>query len=291
MIPDSACAALAVMWLLGFTPDASTLPFPVVEGPSPPSDGVVMYTHTSGDEVGVSAWYRDAMPVPGLSGGGNVSGSTGSEVDVSWGGGAAAREATIADVGCSAQIGTGIWSADLCPLMGESTGDDPGLDPDAPEFVAPSTWDILREGLATAAVEGAGVVVQPEGDSYVGVPTLVHAAETSRTVSVVVLGVSVPIRLEAQSFSFDFDDGSSPLVTDNPGGPYPVRTNQHTYSEEQEAVGITLETTWGASVVNPFTGEALSVDGVVVTREVSRSFAVVRAHTVVTDLAEERLGR
>lgn len=244
----------------------------------------------SGSTVTVSGWYRDVVGMPGLSGGGNVSGAAGSGVGVSWGGGAVAREVTIADVGCSAQIGTGVWSADLCPLMGESPGDDPDLDPAAPEFVAPSTWDILREGLATAAVEGAGIVVQPQGDSYVGVPTLVHAAQTSRTVNVVVLGVSVPIRLVAQSFSFGFDDGSLPLVTDDPGGPYPVRTNQHTYTEEQESVGITLETTWGASVVNPFTGEVLSVDGVVVTREVSRSFAVVRARTVVTDSAEERQG-
>ena len=44
-------------------------------------------------------------------------------------------------------------------------------------------------------------------------------------------------------------------------------------------------------IVDPFTGEALTVDGMVVTREHSRSFAITKAHTVVTDLAEERLGR
>ena len=123
-----------------------------------------------------------------------------------------------------------------------------------------------------------------------GVPTLVHASVTSRTVGVQVLGVRVPIHLEAQSFSFDFGDGSSPLVTTDPGAPYPVRTNQHTYTEAATGRSIVLETTWAASVVNPFTGETLEVDGAVATRETSRSFAVVKAHTVVTDLAEERLG-
>lgn len=290
MVRSSIGLFFTVVGLISFGPNSSTSAIQISSEPSPPSDGVVMYTHTSGDQIGVSAWYRDAVAVPGLSGSADASGSAGSEVGVSWGGGAVAREVTIADVGCSAQIGTGVWSEDLCPLIGESAGDDPDLDPDAPEFVAPSTWDILREGLATAAVEGAGVVVQPEGDSYVGVPTLVHAAETSRAVGVQVLGVRVPIHLEAQSFSFDFGDGSAPLVTSDPGAPYPVRTNEHTYTEEQDSVGIALETTWGASVVNPFTGEVLSVDGVVVTREVSRSFAVVKAHTVVTDLAEERQG-
>ena len=250
--------------------------------------------NSQSESVQVSAWYRDSLSVPGLGGSGGW-GSSGSGVDVGWGvggsGAVAAGSVSVADVGCGAQIGTGVWSRDECPLIGPATTADAGLDPLADTFVAPSTWDILQQGLATAVVPGAGIVVQPEGDSYAGVPTLVHAATTTQTVGVVVLGVEVPIHLTAQSFSFDFGDGSAPLVTSDPGGPYPVRTNQHTYDDPSDGVRVSLETSWSASIVNPFTGEALTVDGMVVTREHSRSFAITKAHTVVTDLAEERLGR
>ena len=119
---------------------------------------------------------------------------------------------------------------------------------------------------------------------------MVHASATSQTVGVVVLGIEVPIHLDAHSFSFDFADGSPPLLTSDPGAAYPDRTNQHTYDRAAPEVRVSLETTWRASVVNPFTGEALTVDGVVVTREQSRPFTVVKAHTVLTDLAEEQLG-
>lgn len=250
---------------------------------------------SSDDSVTVSGWYKDSLAVPGLTASGNW-GSSGSGVDAAWGSAASgpgtSGAVSVADVGCSAQIGTGIWSRDDCPLIGPATSStDPALDPDASTFVAPSTWDILQQGLATAVIPGAGIVVQPNGDSYVGVPTLVHASATSQTVGVVVLGIEVPIHLTAQSFSFDFGDGSPPLVTTDPGAAYPVRTNQHTYEDPLGAVTVSLQTTWTASVVNPFTGGALTVDGMVVTREQSRTFAVVKAHTVVTDLAEERLGR
>lgn len=251
-------------------------------------------TASQGNSVTVNGWYHDSLSVPGLGGSGGW-GSSGSGVDVGWGvggsGAVAAGSVSVADVGCGAQIGTGVWSRDECPLIGPATTADAGLDPLADTFVAPSTWDILQQGLATAVVPGAGIVVQPEGDSYAGVPTLVHAATTTQTVGVVVLGVEVPIHLTAQSFSFDFGDGSAPLVTSDPGGPYPVRTNQHTYDDPSDGVRVSLETSWSASIVNPFTGEALTVDGMVVTREHSRSFAITKAHTVVTDLAEERLGR
>lgn len=250
---------------------------------------------TGEDSVTVEGWYRDSFGAPGVSGTGSGRwGSSGSGVDVAWGGGTGGggpAVVTASDVGCSAQIGLGVWSRDDCPLIGAVRADaDPSLDPAGAGFVAPSTWDILQQGLATARIPGAGVVVQPLGDSYVGVATLVHASTTVQNLRVVVLGVEVPIHLEAESFSFDFGDGSAPLVTSDPGAAYPVRTNQHTYERAQASVSVGLVTTWGASVVNPFTGESLRVDGVVSTRERSRSFAVVRAHTVVTDLAEEKAG-
>lgn len=248
----------------------------------------------SGETVTVSGWYRDSLSLPGVLGVGSGGwGSSGSGVDVGWGSGgsAPAGSVSVADVGCSAQIGTGVWSRDECPLIGPATSSvDPAVDPEAATFLAPSTWDILRQGLATATIPGAGIVVQPQGDSYVGVPTLVHASTTSHTVEVVILGVQVPIRLDAHSYSFDFADGTPPLVTSDPGAPYPVRTNHHTYEQGLTQVRVSLETTWRASVVNPFTGEALSVEGMVVTREESRPFAVLKAHTVLTDLAEERQG-
>lgn len=212
---------------------------------------------------------------------------------ISWTPGQPARWVTppppSVPVGCTGQLLSGQWVDDACPLLGLPTAHSED-DPEAPAFVPPSTIDIIYQALASTTVPGAGLVVQPEGTSYTGIPALVHASRTTHQIPVTVLGRQTSISLSARTYSFDFGDGTAPLVTTSPGAPYPDRTNQHTYTSPAAAHSVELVTTWTAVATNPFTGETRSVEGVLQTREASVPFEVRKSHTVLTDTAEERLG-
>ncbi len=72
-----------------------------------------------------------------------------------------------ADLGCVGQLSAAGWSgSDLCPYR--------FADAQAPEEVP--TVDLLYHALAHTQVSSAGLVVEPWSRTYVGVPTLVHAA-------------------------------------------------------------------------------------------------------------------
>lgn len=189
--------------------------------------------------------------------------------------------------GCVGQLVSGQWVQDVCPLVGPTPDPRETSDPD---WQPPSTAEIIVQGLAATRVDLAGLVVQPSARSYVGVPTLVHAATTSQDLAVQVLGREVDIHVRAEGFAFDFGDGSAALVTRSPGAPYPDRTNRHTYLEPSPSRVVTLTTTWSATATNPFTGETLTIDGVIATTEQSAPFDVRRSTTALTDLAEQQAG-
>lgn len=172
----------------------------------------------------------------------------------------------------------------------QQAADQPEAAPAARPQTPPSVTQEVREAVRRVRVPGSGLVIQPADAAYTGVPTLAHARTTQREISVDVLGLTVPVRLEAQSFSFDFGDGTGPLVTSDPGGPYPDTTNQHTYMAAAKSVVITLRTTWTATARHPGTGETIRLDEPLYSEELSNPFEVRKPVVVLTDEAEERLG-
>lgn len=187
-------------------------------------------------------------------------------------------------IGCNAETGLGGQALNLCPPVPDMT------DPDEPEFIPPTTEEIIIAGVGSTVVAGSGLVVNPSAMPYVGIPTLVHATTTTQTLSIRVLDYDVPIYLHANWFSFDFNDGTPPLITSDPGAPYPAKINYHVYTEPFETNHITLITQWSGTATNPFTGQTVTIQGVVHTLEVSPDFEVRKAHTAITDLAEENNG-
>lgn len=164
------------------------------------------------------------------------------------------------------------------------------VEPEVERERPPSLDEELREAVRHVSVPGSGLVVQPSDVAYTGVPTLVHARVTEREISVDVLGLDVPIRLEARSFAFDFGDDTAPLVTSDPGAPYPDKSNQHTYLAPARSVVITLRTTWSATARNPASGETLELEEPLHSEELSTPFEVRKPVVLLTDDAEERLG-
>lgn len=86
-------------------------------------------------------------------------------------------------------------------------------------------------------------VQPPDGWTLVNVDTIAFTENQPRTMSTSLFGVPVEIRAVPHSYSWDFGDGSAPLVTTEPGAPYPAHTIAHTYVR-QGAATISLTTTW-----------------------------------------------
>ena len=86
-------------------------------------------------------------------------------------------------------------------------------------------------------------VQPPDGWTLVNVDTIAFTENQPRTMSTSLFGIPVEIRAVPHNYSWDFGDGSAPLVTSDPGAPYPAHTIAHTY-ERQGAATISLTTTW-----------------------------------------------
>ena len=176
---------------------------------------------------------------------------------------------------------------------------EPADEGGAGEGEAPSTDTIVRTALARVAVSGAGLSWQPRKKSYtnVGVPTIVYAASPTQSHTTSLFGREVSITLTAARYSYDFGDGTAPLVTTRAGEPW-RRGNKEarlTHHYEETTSGgerrvIALTTTWDATTTNPFTGETLTLPAVVTTTERSDPFPVSHLRIDLTDTADEQDG-
>lgn len=152
----------------------------------------------------------------------------------------------------------------------------------------PDATALLEYAVARVQASGAGLVKQPTWDTLIDVPTLVYVTSPTQTLTTTLFGAPVTITLEATRFSYDFGDGSAPLVTTDPGAPYPATRVYHTYQRKQHDVVITLTTTWRGSVTSPFDGSTASLNGAVTTVESTQPFTVCKAHIYTVPLPEER---
>lgn len=152
----------------------------------------------------------------------------------------------------------------------------------------PDATALLEYAVARVQASGAGLVKQPMWDTLIDVPTLVYVTSPTQTLTTTLFGAEVTLTLEATRYSYDFGDGTAPVVTIDPGAPYPATRVYHTYQRKQPDVVITLTTTWRGSVTSPFDGSTASLNGVVTTVESTQPFKVCKAHIYTVPLPEER---
>ncbi|GAA1403868.1 hypothetical protein GCM10009600_12600 [Oerskovia paurometabola] len=107
------------------------------------------------------------------------------------------------------------------------------------------------------------VTIQPpDGWTLVNVDTITYTRPTPQTFTTILLGIPVTIEATPVSFTWDYDDGTTPVTTSDPGQAYPHHTVAHVYTQEATAT-ITLATTWhgrfqitGSATWTPITGTA-----------------------------------
>lgn len=93
---------------------------------------------------------------------------------------------------------------------------------------------------ATPAIQPAG------GEALIRMRTNVYvdpASTEQQTFDITLLGTPVQVRATPTTYTWDFGDGTAPLVTDDPGAPYPDLTTWHEYADPGQ-VSISLTTSY-----------------------------------------------
>ena len=260
----------------------------------PPSSSVV-----GGSGGGSADGVPAASGAPGVPGGVSRGGRAGGPLEMVCTGeregipGSAARPGDAGAVSSHCQYVPGTPTPTPAGDEGEPADDSSG------EGEAPSVETIVRTALSRVPVSGAGLSWQPRKKSYtnVGVPTIVYAATPAQTHTTALFGHEVTITLTASHYSYDFGDGTPPLVTTRAGEAW-RRGNKEarlTHHYEQTTRGderrtITLTTTWDATTTNPFTGQTLTLPAAVTTTEKSDPFPISHLRIDLTDTADEQDG-
>ena len=154
------------------------------------------------------------------------------------------------------------YSADPATLWTINATSVLGVAPGTSDFDAAVATEFRRIQL-----NPSGIAVQPaRGWTLVNVDTIVMTDPTPQTHAVTVLGIPVTVRATPVLYSWDFGDATAPLVTSEPGSPWPHPTVTHVYRTAATRT-ITLTTDWageyqvsGSAVWQPIVGFATTTD-------------------------------
>lgn len=141
--------------------------------------------------------------------------------------------------------------------------------------------EFARLGLRSSVVG-----VQPSGGwSLVNLPTIVYADGAVQEYAATVLGTPVVIRATPLRYSWDFGEGLDPLVTTDPGRPYPDQTVSRPYGKPGTYT-VTLTTTWSAQYRADGAVDWLPVAGTATTTTTAPPLTVyeARSHLVADPL-------
>ncbi|MEE6272642.1 PKD domain-containing protein [Georgenia sp. MJ206] len=152
---------------------------------------------------------------------------------------------------------------------GEVEGDAP-IPPGQPVIVT-------AQELQSLILDSGGLTVQPERPwVLVNMETIVMTGASEQMLGTVVLGVPVRVRAIPVEFTWDFGDGSAPLVGTDPGAAWPNHTVSHVYTSPG-IVDVSLSTQWDG-YFQPEGGTSwIPVAGRAVTTETSDPIEVVTA--------------
>lgn len=128
-------------------------------------------------------------------------------------------------------------------------------------------WDGLpplsQEEFRRLPIAPSPITIQPDRvDVFVNLPTIVYTDPTTQTFTTTLLGTLIDVEATPARFTWDFGDGSDPIVTTSPGHPYPDHDVAYPYPREGTfTITLTTEFTGryritGTTTWRPVTGTA-----------------------------------
>ena len=157
-------------------------------------------------------------------------------------------------------------------------------DPAEPGAPAPLPIVVTAQDMQRLPIEPGGLTVQPDrGWVLVNLDTVVWTDGATQTLDTVVLGAPVQVRVTPVDYTWDFGDGSAPLVTTDPGAPYPDHSVSHVYERAADSATVELTTRWAGEFQVAGSGVWMPVAGLATTTETSAPFDVRTAEASLTD--------
>ena len=142
---------------------------------------------------------------------------------------------------------------------------------------------VTRSDFAELPLALPVVHLQPEREWFlVNMELLVFTDGDEQLLDTTVLGVPVRVRARPVEFSWDFGDGSEPVVTTGPGAPWPATDVGHVYTSEARGVVVTLTTTWSGEFQVAGQGPWIPIAGTTSTQSQSAPFRLEAVQTRLT---------
>lgn len=176
-----------------------------------------------------------------------------------------AAGAAVRDGGYSHQLGCNPDRPTLNPTYRVVVVDDlscvvltpPDASPTAPPEAIPAAATPVEapEPIVITRTEAAELLVETGSaefnDSSVGyqlvnMPVIVWTTAREHVTQTELLGHGVFVRFTPVEFAWDPQDGSAPIVTTDPGAPWPDHTVSHEYAHTSPDQQMSLTTTWSA---------------------------------------------
>lgn len=143
----------------------------------------------------------------------------------------------------------------------------------------PATVLVTASDFAALPLEPSPAHLQPgDGRAIVGMDLIMYTDPTPQVLDTTVLGVPVTITATPTAYSWDQGDGQPPLVTTDPGKPYPHQTVARPYRRHGDYT-VTLTTTWTGTYRINGTGPEHRIAGSATTTSDPFSINVVEIHT------------
>ena len=117
---------------------------------------------------------------------------------------------------------------------------------------------------ALALVPSAIVVGPPGGWLPVNMVNVVYTDATPQVIDTALLGQPVRVRATPVSFTWEWDDGASPLTTSDPGAAHPHHTVSHTYAKAGTYT-VTMATQWSGEYSLDAGATYVPIDGTATT--------------------------
>lgn len=149
---------------------------------------------------------------------------------------------------------------------------------------AGSTPVLTGYDFARLPLTPSPVTIQPAGGrTLVNIDTITYTSADPQYLTTTVLGITLEVRATPTAWTWDFGDGTPPLVRTTPGAPYPDHDTAHPYTTPGTHT-ITATTTWTGHYRPVGTTGWTPVDGVATTTTTTQITAEeTRAHLVTTD--------
>lgn len=140
---------------------------------------------------------------------------------------------------------------------------------------------LTQEELRRLRIDPAPAHRQPNApQTLVNKDLIVYTERAEQRFRTTIFDYAIDVVVTPATYSWDFGDGTEPLVTASPGAPYPSFELTHRYAEPLTA-SVTLTTTWTARFrVDDPHGEWQDVEGTAVTTMRTDEFEVIelRSH-------------